>query len=1068
MMRRGATIKSLLLTGLFVLIPSLCVFAEEKNDWENQHVFAINKEDGHATYMPYPNREEIFKDGKRVRFPWVTSTSPYFKSLNGEWIFSLVDEPSKRPLDFMNEGYDFSNWDTIPVPSNWEMLGYDQPIYCNVEYPHESNYPYIQRREGYDGYGVNPVGSYHKTVTLPEDWNDKQIFLHFGGIYSAAYVWVNGEKVGYTQGANNDHEFDVTPYVKAGKENRIDVQVFRWCDGSYLECQDMFRMSGIYRDVYLFATPKTFIRDYYITSKLNPDESYKSGEVKIEGWINNRSNEASTSTLNVVIETLKGDTVVCFESQAITVNAGEEEKVTLNGHIKNIDLWSAEHPNLYNTIFSLTNEEGVEQEAFLVKYGFRDIKIKNAQLLLNGTPIILKGANRHDTHPYLGRAVNMASMLKDVLMMKRANMNTIRTAHYPNQDKMYDMFDYYGLLTVCEADVECHANQVISGDTTWEAAFVDRGVRMALRDRNHPSVIMWSLGNECGDGINFAAERAAIEAVDDRPIHYEQGWQYSDFTGNMYRTIEDLRIIDKEAVPTAFFPDILATGDTAAAWKPHFICEYAHAMGNAIGNLKEYVDYFEEDNRTIGGCIWDWADQSIYHPQLLKQGIRQLATGYDFPGPHQGNFCCNGIVTAEREETAKLKEVTKVYQSVDFFDFNRETQTVKLKNKFHDTNLKDFLLVWTISCDGKITNASTRKRIIACPDCKPGEIAELVIPYNKNLMNNINGEYTVMLELFSKRKTTWGNKQPFATEQFIIREGSDKTFVDRSYIVDKISYEDNDSLLVIKSQNMEVTFNKNTTFITSLKYHNVDMHEEMFPTGEGPRFDSHRFIENDGYKEIDTLVTEEFKYKRYKDKKSMYVSATVTSINKCNYTIEYEIFANGHIVMDITYRPLTENLRRMGLSAVVAGNKHNVEYYARGPWENYNDRKTGAYLVNHKTTVEEMEENYMRPQSMGNREDLRYLSLTDDEDHGIEINVKGQAAFSALYFTDMELSNLKHVWELPEARRDNIVVHIDYMQRGVGNASCGPQTIEKYRIPGTGEFKHRISIDPHWPMPVME
>ena len=449
---KKSVFKSSLIITLLLLISSAYVFAEEKNDWENQHVFAINKEEGHATYMPYPNREEVFKDDKRVRFPWVTSKSPYFKLLNGNWMFSLVDEPSKRPLDFMKDGYNFSNWDTIPVPSNWEMLGYDQPIYCNVEYPHESNYPYIQRREGYDGYGVNPVGSYHKVVTVPADWNGKQIFIHFGGIYSAAYVWINGEKVGYTQGANNDHEFDITKYVKPGKENRVDVQVFRWCDGSYLECQDMFRMSGIYRDVYMFATPKNFIRDYYITSTLNAEAGYKAGEVKVQGWINNRGEKTATSTLNVVIESLKGDTVACFESEPITVKPGEESLVTMSANVKNIELWSAEHPTLYNTIFTLKNSEGVEEEAFLVKYGFRDIKIKNAQFLLNGTPIILKGVNRHDTHPLLGRAVNLASMLKDVLMMKRANMNTIRTAHYPNQDKMYDMFDYYGLLTVCRGD----------------------------------------------------------------------------------------------------------------------------------------------------------------------------------------------------------------------------------------------------------------------------------------------------------------------------------------------------------------------------------------------------------------------------------------------------------------------------------------------------------------------------------------------------------------------------------------------------------------------------------------
>ena len=1051
--------KTLILGTLLVVFGfvSESVWAGEQNDWENQHVFAINKEDGHATYMPYPNSEELFKDERRIKFPWVTTKSSYFKSLNGKWCFNLVSEPSQRPLDFMNDGYDFSSWDTIPVPSNWEMLGYDKPIYCNVEYPHESNYPYIQRRKGYDGYGVNPVGSYHKEIIVPANWSGKQIFIHFGGIYSAAYVWVNGEKVGYTQGANNDHEFDITPYVKAGEKASIDVQVFRWCDGSYLECQDMFRMSGIYRDVYLYATPKSFIRDYYITSKLNPEAGYKAGEVKIEGWINNRGDKTSTSTLKALITDVKGDTIVKFAPQTITLKAGSEEKVSAIAQVENINLWSAEHPNLYNTIFILCDENGVETEAFLVKYGFRDIKIKNAQLLLNGTPVILKGANRHDTHPVYGRAVNTASMLKDVLMMKRANMNTIRTAHYPNQDKMYDMFDYYGLFTICEADVECHANQAISADTTWEAAFVDRGLRMALRDRNHPSVIMWSLGNECGDGINFAAERAAIEAVDDRPIHYEGGWQYSDFTGNMYRTIEELCKTDTTSNPKAFFAD--------GTYKPHFVCEYAHAMGNAIGNLKEYVNYFEEDNRTIGGCIWDWADQSIYDPQLLKQGIRQLATGYDFPGPHQGNFCCNGIVTATREVTPKLMEVTKAYQSIDFLNFSPVTQMVTLRNKFHDTDLKDFYMVWTLACDGKDIKRTTRSSKVNLPACAPGESVEMEIPYGINMITDPYAEYTVKIEVFSKRKTTWGIEYPFATEQFIVREGADRTQVAREYIVDKIKFTETDSTLYITGHDMDITFNKNTTFITSLRYHNGEFHEEMFPTGEGPRFDSYRWIENDGYKEVDTLMTESFTYKMARDKKSILVSATVSSLEKCNYTIDYEIFANGHVIMDITYRPLTENLRRMGLSAVVAGNKHIVEYYARGPWENYVDRKTGAYLVNHKTTVEEMEESYMKPQTMGNREDLRYLSLTDDDDHGIEINVNGPASFSALYFTDMELSKLQHVWELPKARRDNIILHIDYMQRGLGNASCGPQTIEKYRIPGNGEFKHRVSIDPHWPMP---
>ena len=1035
------------------------------NDWENQSVFAINKEDAHATYIPYADTASLYADKGRFARPWESpKLSSLYKSLNGVWKFHFVTEPSSRPVDFTKSGYDFSSWDSITVPSNWEMKGYDKPIYCNVEYPHSNTPPFIQRREGYDGYGVNPVGTYHRSFSVPADWKDKQIFIHFGGIYSAAYVWVNGQKVGYTQGANNDHEFDITKYVKPGKENTVDVQVFRWSDGSYLECQDMFRMSGIYRDVYLFATPQTFIRDHYIKSKLDAP-SYNNGKVDITAWLDNRGKDPSVSVLQVFLTDSKGAEVCNFEPKTVKVAPGKEAKVSFSADIKDIALWSAEHPNLYNVVFRLTGEDGAEREAFVTKYGFRDIKVQNGKLYFNGKPLLLKGVNRHDTHPLLGRAVDVKSMLTDVIKMKKNNINTIRTSHYPNQDKMYAMFDHYGLFTVCEADVECHANQTLSSDPSWKDAFVDRGIRMALRDRNHPSVIMWSMGNESGDGANFAAEREAILSVDDRPIHYEQGWQYSDFTSNMYPTLVKLNELDTTTNPKAFFPQELSAGDSSAVgnYKPHFVCEYAHSMGNAIGNLKEYVELFENSNRITGGCIWDWVDQSIYDPQLLKEkGDKRLTTGYDYPGPHQGNFCCNGIVTSDRKNTPKLAEVFKAYQYVKFEDFDPATHEVKIKNRYQDTDLSDFYIIWSVLQDGVELPIKRKQRRISCPPCAPGEDIVIGIPYSNDVISSPTSEYLVNIELWSKRRNTWGNDFPYATEQFIAQPSAPRTQVDVMSFKNKIKHQDNSDSLIVFGNDFRVSFDKKTTRMTSLKYGK----DEMFPGGNGFVFDSYRYIENDKYEGADTLTEGTLLYRLSPDKKSIEVTANRSSKDKCNYTIVYNIYSNGFITMDVKFMPVAPGLRRMGLSCNLPAAMSNVTYYARGPEENYIDRKDGCYLGLYETTVEEMEESYMKPQSMGNREDVRYITLLDDNGKGMKIDVDGQAAFSALRFTDQELSKLMHVWELPDNRRDDIVLHLDYMQRGLGNASCGPDTIEKYQIPSSGEYGYRLLIRPQWGSPV--
>ena len=744
--------------------------------WENETIFAVNKEEGHTTYIPYPSKAQMEAD-QYYQTPWTTPESDYYMSLNGTWKFNLVEEPSLRPMDFYKNDYDVSTWDDLPVPSNWEMHGYDKPIYANVEYPHANTPPTIQRRSGYSGYGVNPVGSYRRTFTLPENWEDKQVFIMFGGIYSAAYVWVNGQYVGYTQGANNDHEFDLTKYLKSG-ENTLSVQVFRWSDGSYLECQDMFRMSGIFRDVYLFATPKTFVRDHYITSELSSSSNYTSGTFQVEAWVNNRAETAQTVKAYVELKNPAGETVYTSAEQTVSnLASGAEQKLTFSTSLSNLLPWTAETPNLYTAIITLKDSRGKTTEVFSTKYGFRHIEIVNRKVRINGEEVLFKGANRHDTHPRYGRAVTTESMLQDVVMFKQNNLNIIRTSHYPNAAKMYAMFDYYGLYTMDEADLECHANTSISNYTSWAPAFADRTRRMAQRDRNHPSVIFWSLGNESGDGVNFTNAYNAIREIDDRIIHYEgQGsWNHTDLTSNMYPTLS-----------------ALSGNDASSDSRPHFVCEYAHAMGNAIGNLKEYWDLIENSNRIIGGCIWDWVDQSIYNPEDLVAGVEnpRLYTGYDFPGPHQGNFCSNGILTSSREESPKLAEVKKVYQYIKINSFDTTTKKVSITNKYDFINLNQYDLVWEIMQDGKVVE--TGKTNISL---EPNQTTSIVIPYTTSTV--ASSEYLINVKFALKEATRWSDAgRVMAQEQFSITP---------QMALPEINTSDETSTLSVKEENGEIT-----------------------------------------------------------------------------------------------------------------------------------------------------------------------------------------------------------------------------------------------------------------------
>lgn len=1006
--------------------------------WENETIFEENKEAGHATYAPYATTAKMRADADFYATPWVAPKSELIQSLNGEWKFNLVSEPSQRPMTFYSEDFDTSDWDIITVPSNWEMAGYDKPIYCNVEYPHANQPPYIRRRSGYSGYGVNPVGSYIREFNVPASWSDKEIFVNFEGIYSAAYVWVNGKYVGYTQGANNNHEFDITDQAKTGS-NTIAVQVFRWSDGSYLECQDMFRMSGIYRDVTLYATPKTFVRDHYITSELAPSSNYTSGTVNVDFTVANRSESVSTSTVNAKLYSPSGQLVYEFPAANVAaLQPGSEKTVSVNAQLTDLKLWSAETPDLYTLEVSLRDNSGNETEAFSTKYGFRHIEIKDRVVYINGQKVFFKGANRHDTHPEFGRAVPMESMLLDVTMMKQNNINTIRTSHYPNQPKMYAMFDHFGLYTMDEADVECHANTNISGYSSWAPAFVDRGIRMVLRDRNHPAVIFWSMGNESGCGSNFKKEYDAMKALDSRIIHYEgQGtWSYTDLTSNMYPAL-----------------NVLTSLDSNSDSRPHFICEYAHAMGNAIGNLQEYWDLIEGSNRIIGGCIWDWVDQAIYNPaELIAGNPRGYYTGSDFPGPHQGNFCSNGILAPDRKPSAKLQEVKKVYQYVKFSKFNPETKSVTVRNAYNFWNLDRFNIVWEVLKNGEVSQSGT----VSGFKLAPGASSALTIPYTAEI--TADAEYLLNVK-FELKESLPGIDAGhlLAQEQFAINSRPSLAKIEMENLPATLVV-NTASGVVIEGDGFSYSFGENGV-LSSIIVGN----SELIHNGNGLKYDHYRYIENDKYDNsycsVETSsVNHEVLGGDASGARAVKVTAVHNARGFCNYAVEYIVYADGRMDIKADFTPTSSNGRRMGMSMMMTGGYEKVEYYGRGPLANYIDRKTGAFIGRYETTVDDMHELYVKPQSMGNREDIRYVALTNNAGSGLMIETEGTVNFSALHYTDVDLKNAAHDFNLQ--RREEIVLHLDYRQRGLGNASCGPGQLSQYEMPSSGTYTYKLRFTP--------
>lgn len=1031
----------------FMEVPAVVI--PEGADWENAKVYERNKETAHATYMPYPSTKAMKADGQRYDKPWLDPTGANYLSLNGTW--KLRWSEGAKPVllgkdDFWGDGVstEGSAWNDITVPSCLEMNGYGLPMYVNVDYPFEDQQPYVRMKAGLK----NSVGSYRRDFTLPAGWENKRVFLHFDGIYSAAYVYVNGHEVGYTEGANNVSEFDITKYLHTGKNN-VAVQVIRWSDGSYLEGQDMWHMSGIHRDVYLVATPKTYLADHYIKATVTPGSNTVatgSAATSVDLTVCNRDKTAAKKTVTVTLFDPSGKEVKKLKSDFVFAAGDSLKTQTVDfGTLSNVKLWSAETPTLYTFTFS-QSQDGNEEEAFSTKYGFRKIDLSKGYLEVNGRRTYLKGANTQDTDPLHGRSITTDLMLKDIAMMKRSNMNTVRTSHYPRQAKMMAMFDYFGLFVVDEADMELHKNwdgpKTIINNPDWTGAIVDRNVRNTLRDRNHPSVVFWSLGNESGSGLNIMAAYNAVRKLDNRYIHYEgstrDNAEGTDLHSVMYPAVDHSR--------GGTTGSVISDANHPSTGKPYFMCEYAHAMGNAVGNLREYWEAIEGSKMGVGGCIWDWVDQSIYpydaikNNQLTKNGFPAYITGFDCPGPHQYNFVNNGLVNADRAWSAELDEVKRIYQWVGF-DLNTEKRQVKLTNKYLDRNLDQFYLKWTLLADGKPVQDGIVKKL----NCAAGGTETVDLKYNPTAY--AGKELFLNIGLYTKEATNWcGRDYPVAEFQ--------QQLTQRTEVLPAVDNTKADALHATKNSDGGYTYangKQKVTFdgqgnITEWSYNGKD----LFMQNNGPRFDRYRWIENDGPMEAygneptDNGVTSQTATFQLSDDGK---TATVNVTQNGNYgkaTYKYTINANGTIDLASSYEAQGDGARRLGFSLNFPEELSKVRYYARGPRASYIDRLDGEDFGLYETTVKDMYEPFAHPQSNGNRVGLRWLTLTNNEGNGVKVETAGDVAFSLTPWTDAELRTARHEWELPTS--NCTVAHFDAIQKGVGNGSCGPGPMKQYEI----------------------
>jgi len=951
-------------------------------DWENSNIFGIGKEPAHSTLIPFESLDGAL--GK-----W--EDSPHYKSLNGNWKFNWVKAPSERPENFYKEDFKIDNWEEIDVPSNWQMRGYGIPIYTNVNYPYSINTQIIPKID----HNYNPVGSYRRYFNIPANWKGREIFIHFGGVKSAFYVWINGKKVGYSQGSMTPAEFNITKYLE-NDNNILAVEVYRWSDGSYLEDQDMWRFSGIFRDVYLFSTPKVHIRDFFVQCEL--DKNYEHAFLNVKIKICNFG-EDSAKQNKVEISLLDGeqrfvDSKILM-SERFSIKSGTEHLIELKTKIENPRKWTGETPNLYDILLVLKNSKNDIIEVEHCKFGFRKVEISEVgSFLINGKPIILKGVNRHEHDPDHGRAIPYNMMVQDIFLMKQNNINAVRTSHYPNHSKWYKLCDEYGIYVLDECNLESHGlwDKVPRSDPNWTDACIDRMVSMVERDKNHPCVVIWSLGNEAGIGENFKImKNEALKIDSTRPIHYEgdHKQEISDITSSMYLTPKQLERNLKRQ--TAGYP-----GRTVklSSPRPYVLCEYAHAMGNSLGNFQEFMDVFEKYPNAIGGFIWDFIDQGLR--KVSDKGEEFWAYGGDYGDePNDNNFCINGIVLPDRKPNPSLFEVKKVYQNIKVYPVNLLEGRLLIHNKFDFISLKYIRIDWELTANGTII----QNGIIENLEVGPSEQNEIVIPFQKPNLES-NTEYHLKIISSLKNSVHWAEEgHIIAWDQFKVPYTAPlKSFSLEE--IPEIAMDDLKKSYVIKGEDFKIKIGKATGILETYIYRNIKLlHTPLIPNfWRAP-------TDNDlGLIDFSDLPAPSFDFSWKDTSKNRTVKGiTFEKVNPNiirvfvlfnidnsgeDMTLTYTIYGDGNIVIKSTIRP-SINMARFGMQLTIQNEFNQLTWFGRGPHETMLDRKTSGAIGIYSGKVDELVHNYIRPQENGNRTDVRWAALTNEEDIGLFVSDTG-------------------------------------------------------------------------------
>ncbi len=1009
-------------------------------DWQNQYVFEINKEEPHVTYLNISENKHIFTGN--------TDKINFFKSLNGKWSFHWSKNPQSRPEIFYKEDFNADNWDKIDVPSNWELKGYGTPIYVNQPYEFMPKGrrpipPYLPKDR-------NPVGSYITYFTVPQNWKNRQIILHFGAVKSAMYLWINGKKVGYSQGSKLPAEFNITKYLKNGK-NKLALEVYRWSDGSYLECQDFWRISGIERDVFIYSKPDFQIFDCFFKPHL--DNNYKDASFELSVKLKNYLPKIPKG-YKLEIKLKDGDKILYKTYTKSEINFYNKTVFNfISPVIKSVKKWTAETPYLYDLIITLKDKNETIKDYIYQKVGFRTSEIKNGQLLINGQAILIKGVNRHEHDEVTGHVISKESMLEDIKLMKKNNINAVRTSHYPNDPYWYQLCDKYGIYLIDEANIESHGmgygRESLAKDSTWFDAHLMRVKRMVERDKNHPSIIIWSMGNEAGDGYNFEMLSKWIHQRDpSRPVHYERAGHrpHVDIYSPMYAGIGHL---------------------TDYALQPHkrplILCEYAHAMGNSTGNLQDYWDVIEKYDQLQGGFIWDWVDQGI--AAYTKDGKKYWKYGGDFGGediPSDANFCMNGLVNADRTPHPGLNEVKKVYQNIGFAKAACKQNEFSITNKNFFTPMDDFELIWTIFENGDTVKSGIFKHL----NIEAQKTETFNIPIDE-LQINDEDEYFINFEVVTtKDKPLIEKGSVIAKEQFKLNSYKKQLKPISEFTNSNVNVTDSINNYIVKGENFSFRINKISGQIENYYYKG----ELLIISGGIPEF-WRPVTDND----FGANIPKNSAF--WKDIKNKITAANIIVASSNLFSISYDIkdsdwkFSitytiedNGKITIFNHLIPGKQDLPlilRLGTRFHVPKSINKIEWYGRGPFENYCDRKTSAFVGKYQSTVEKQFFNYSSLQETGHKTDTRWI-IFKGNNHRLKFEGEPVFEFSALPYSLESLNREKrgslHLYDLKEADYNEII--IDYEHMGVGGDDSWWSKPHTQYVIKAKEYKWRFSFIP--------